>query len=152
MRRAPLAYNDVLYVAQRMRDADRREVYATRWSDRPEDLARDTMICGDFSWILGTDVPVAAIGAYAMWPNVWSVWMFATDDFPQIRLSATRFVRHGMIPALVESGAHRAECRSLADHAEAHAWLELLGAKKEGSPHFKFGKNGEDFCTYVWSR
>src|SRR3546814_15202527 len=56
-----------------------------------------------------------------------------------------------MIPALVEVGAHRAECHSMEGHAEAHAWLELLGAEREGVRP-RFGKNGEGFVCFSWRR
>src|SRR3546814_12825662 len=79
-----------------------------------------------------------------MHPGVWSVLLFATDEFHKIRLSLTKHVKRVMIPALVEVGAHRAECHSMEGHAEAHAWLELLGAEREGVRP-RFGKNGEDF-------
>lgn len=148
--RVPLVYNDAFYVAQRMRAADRKEIYATRWTDAPEDLARDVCMCGEFAWTLGLGgEPICCLGALALWPGVWSVWMFATDRFGEIGLSATRFVRQAMIPALTKTGAHRAECRSLAGHRRARAWLELLGARLEGR-EYVYGKNRERFVTYVW--
>ncbi len=153
MRRLPVSYNDVLYVVQRMREADRREIYATRWANDPVAVATDVMSSGPFGWVCGIDRPIAAIGALSMWPGVWSVWMFATDEFRKIGLPMTRFVKNDMIPAVASTGAHRAECKSLADHFEAHAWLELLGARREyPEPHRGYGRGGEDFYTYIWTR
>lgn len=151
MRRAPVSHNDVLYVAQRMREADRLEVYATRWSDDPEDLVADVLRAGPFSWVCGLERPIMAIGAVPLCPGVWSVWMFATDDFRQIRLSATRFAKKVMMPALISAGAHRFECRSIDGHVEAQAWLEGLGGRREAT-HPMAGKDGETFHTYAWTR
>lgn len=137
------------YVARRLRDADRREVFATRWAASEKALAQD-MAASPLGWVAVADYgPVAAVGAIPRWPGVWSVWMLATDDFPKCRFSLTRHVRSVIIPALRETGAHRAECASLASHIEAHAWLRYLGAEKEATLR-GYGRNGEDFLLFVW--
>lgn len=151
MRVLPLSHNDVLYVAQRMREWDRREIYATQWTDDPVDLTATVMACGTFSWVCGLDRPIAALGALPIWPGVWSVWMFGTDEVPRIGLSLTRFARRSMMAALLESGAHRAECRSIEGHEDAQKWLESLGARREAT-HRMAGRNGETFHTYAWTR
>ena len=148
---APLTFEDVLYVAERMRPWDKKEIYATRWNEDPAELARQCCATGDFGWVAGIERPIAAVGAVPVHPNVWSVWCFATDEFPRIALSLTRYVKKAMIPALVESGAHRAACASIEGHTDAQKWLELLGARRECT-HRALGKNGEDFHVYVWTR
>ncbi|MGB8274062.1 MAG: hypothetical protein WCF16_02200, partial [Alphaproteobacteria bacterium] len=45
--------------------------------------------------------------------------------------------------------AHRAECRSIADHHEAHRWLERLGAVREAYLP-DCGKNREPFVLFAW--
>ncbi len=146
----PLEYDDVLDVATNMREWDKREIYATRWSDDPAALARDCMIIPDFGWTIWLDKPLCAIGAVPLHPGVWSVWMFAKDDFPTVGLYATKFARRVMMPGLVNSGARRAQCLSIEGHEDAHKWLRLLGAKAE-SRLWGFGKNGEDFHCFAWS-
>lgn len=147
----PLSPAKVLHIASNLREWDRREVFANLWSDDPVELAERVLYCGDFSWICsnGGD-PIAALGALPVSPHVWSVWMFATDDFRQIGLPLTRFAKRTMMPALLKSGAHRAECRSMEGHDEAHAWLEMLGACREAR-HPMAGKNRETFYTYAWT-
>lgn len=49
------------------------------------------------------------------------------------------------------NGAHRLECRSMDGHTEAQAWLECLGAHREGTLK-AYGSGGEDFHCYVWRR
>lgn len=134
-----------------MRAWDKREIYATRWTDDPVHLAADAASCAPMAWIIGIDEPVVAIGARPIHPGVWSVFMFATDLWPSVALSTTRFVRRVMIPALRSTGAHRAECRSMEGHAQAQRWLERLGARREATLE-GYGREGQNFHVYCWSR
>lgn len=145
-----LTFDDALYVARNMREWDKREIYATRWTEDPIDLAGDAMRAGAFSWCAGIDDrPVCVIGATPIHPGVWNVWMFATDDFLQMAFCLTKLVRRVMIPAVVSAGFHRAECRSMDGHTYAQRWLEMLGFVRE-STLVGFGRNREDFGLYVW--
>lgn len=148
---ADLSYRDLLHVASNMRAMDRREIYATRWNDDPKELAASCMnpVVKEFAKVaFWGKVPVAAIGAAPIWPGVWSVWMFATDDFPKVSLSLHRYVVNTFAPTL-RRHCHRAECRSLAAHTEAHRWLTSLGAAQEATL-LGFGKNREDFHVFAW--
>jgi hypothetical protein len=142
---------DVLQVASNMREWDRREIYATRWNEDPSELVQDCMASGRFAWTAGLDRPIAAIGATPMHPTLWGVWMFATDNFHQISISLTKFVRRVMMPALVDAGALRAECRSMEGHESAQRWLKVLGARDEGLIP-EYGKGGEDFRLFAWRK
>jgi len=146
----PVTYESALFVAERMREWDHREIYATRWTEDPRVVAMDCAGAGSFSWCAGLEKPIAVIGAIPTWPGVWSVFMFATDDFRRISFSLTKFVKRVMIPALRQTGAHRAECCSIEGHEIAHRWLELLGAKQEGPTIEDYGRNRESFRRYVW--
>lgn len=143
-----LNYDDLLFIATNMRDDDKKEIYATRWSNSPIDLARDGMQFSPWSYIVHLERPICAIGAAPMHPGVWAVWMFATDEFPLIGLSLTKWVKRAFMPSLRYFG-HRAECRSWSGHHSAHKWLENLGAIRE-SVLKDYGKNREDFYLYVW--
>lgn len=151
MRLARLNEADLLYVADNMRDWDRREVFATRWDDNAAELVDMIMAGGEFGWVAGEDQPIAAFGAVPTWQGNWQVWMFATDRWPEVALGVTRFIKKVMIPALEEAGCHRAECRSMEGHEVAHRWLESLGADKE-SELPNYGRNGETFYLYRWTR
>lgn len=149
---ASAEYGPVHYVAQNMREKDREEIFATRWDDSAQDVAADVVASGPFNWVaFNGGEPVAVVGAAPLWPGVWSVHMFATEAFGGIAISLTKFVRRVMIPALTESGAHRAQCDSLVGHEKAHYWLEALGARQEGVLR-GYGRQGEDFVRYVWSK
>lgn len=153
MRILPLTIAATVQVALAMRAADRAEIFATRWSADAGELAVEVCALSKVGAVLADEqvAPIMAVGAIEIWPGVWSVWAFATDCFGEIAIGATRYVRRQMIPALLERGAHRAECRSAASHLAAHRWLELLGARIE-SRHAGFGKGGEDFVSFVWRR
>jgi hypothetical protein len=144
---------DVSFIAENLRMSDKNEVFATRWTENGDDLADAILSHGDFGWIACADdgTPVSAFGAVPLWNGVWSVWMFATDRWPEVSLSVTRFIKKIMTPALEEVGYHRAECKSLAENKTSHRWLELLGASKE-SEAVNFGRNGETFYTFSWIR
>lgn len=151
MKLGPVTFEDALVVALGLRADDAAEIYATRWSDNPVELARSCVYAGEFAWVAGLDSPIAVIGAQPVWPGVWNVFMFATDEFDKIAFPLTKFVRRTIIPSLREAGAHRAECRSAMSHTKAHRWLEALGATREGVMR-EYGSNKEDFALYVWRR
>ena len=141
------------YVVNNMRQKDKEEIFATRWSEEPAELTRSILNSGEFSFVGHADdgEPVVCAGAVPMWPGVWSVWMFATDRFNEIALSTTRFAKQVFFPALTGAGWHRLECHSLDKHYIAHKWLESLGAYKE-SEKKSYGKNGEGFFVYCWTK
>lgn len=143
---------DVFYVARRMRARDREEIGATSWTDEPGELVTKVMASGAFRWGVYLDGrPVAMIGATPKWPRVWTAWAFATDDWPRVVLSATRHVRSFMIPALYNAGAIRVEATAMEAHTDARKWLTRLGATP-GNPLANYGKDGQTFITYSWSR
>jgi hypothetical protein len=139
----------VMHVAANMRESDRSEIFASRWNDSLVDLASDCM-WSHMCWVAFLDEPIAVIGASPMHPGAWNVFMFATDRFQEIAFELTKFIRRVIIKTLRECGANHAQCYSIEDHKDAHRWLEMLGAKSVPVP--SFGKNGEDFRLYMWTR
>jgi hypothetical protein len=151
MQIAPLRLEPRVYIAERMREWDRRECFAMYWSDDPAEFAGWVASVNDFAFIAYADdgEPAAAIGAVEIWPGLWQPWAFGTDRFNHVAIGLTRFVRKKMIPAMAGLGWRTAECFSHVGHVESHRWLELTGGKRDRDvPHF--GKNGEDFVRFVW--
>jgi len=145
----PLTLPAALYVAANMRDADCREIFATRPDEDRERLAADAA-GSQYAWCAGEGEPIACIGASFRWPGVYQVWMFATDAFSAVGFPLTRWVRRIMIPALERAGAHWAHCYSIEGHDQAHRWLEEgLGAMHEFT-YPKYGKRQEPFRLYSW--
>ena len=149
----PLRFATVEAIARAMRPADAREIWATRAVEDPTALARDVVRWSRIGTVATArdETPIAAIGAVEGWPGVWQVWMFATPRWPEVALAVTRWARRVLSPVLIASGAHRAECRSLAANEASHRWLSSLGARAEAR-HAGYGKGGEDFITFAWRR
>lgn len=150
----PLNAELVGRVAANMRAKDRAEIYATRFREDPAEVARDCLLISRLGFVGASardGAAIVAIGGAELWPGLWSLWMFATDRWPEVAAAATRTARRILRPALLAAGARRAECRSLASHRDAHRWLRALGARREARIP-QFGKNGEDFVAYAWLR
>jgi hypothetical protein len=140
-----------LDVAENMREWDRREIFATHKAEDPAGLADMALACGPAHWASGIEEgrAIAVFGCLQMWPGVWSMWLYATDEFNKVGKSMTRLVRDAIVPELFKAGAHRLECRSMEGHVDAQRWLQVLGATREGTLR-AFGRGREDFHVYVW--
>lgn len=147
----PVTIESAVSVAERMREWDRKEIYATRFDEDPAALAAACLHDRRYAWTAHIDEdPVAVVGAHPLHPNVWTVYAFATDRFPEIAFPLTKFIRNGMIPALAQfEGVRRAQCLSMAGHSDAHRWLTYLGAQQEAVLP-GFGKDGQDFLVFSW--
>jgi hypothetical protein len=77
--------------------------------------------------------------------------MFATDLWPAVALSVTRNIRREMMPAMIDSGAVRADCWSMEGHHAAHRWLEVLGAVREATVE-DYGPSRKPYHCYSWTR
>ena len=125
-------YADTVFIARRMREMDAEEIFPLMWNGRPEDLAAGICAAGGIANVsLSNGVPVAAWGACYIRPNVWSVWMFSTDRWPEVALTVT--------------------CWSMEVHDVAHRWLGVLGAVRECSVE-DYGSNRKTYFCYSWTR
>lgn len=140
------------HVVTNMREADKREIYATRGSRDPEHLIYSLVVLHEFAWVICADdgEPAAVIGAMALWPGVAAMWAFGTDRWPEVVLSVTKHAIRFMVPKLLELGFHRGEARALASRNDVARWLGLLGFKKEAVLS-GFGSGREDFALYAWT-
>lgn len=153
MRLSALKRPAVEYVAQNMREWDKREIFATRLDGREvETLVDDVFRCGPVSWVAYNDInPIAVFGCHPAWRGVWNMWFFATNDLPQIGLGVTKLVIQHIVPLMWEGGAHRLQCHSMEGHVDAQRWLETIGARREATLT-NFGRDGEDFHVYKWEK
>ena len=143
------------HICRNMRPRDAEEAFALRYDSDPHSLAFEAVISwGKYAFAARTDdgTPAAMIGGTETWPGRGLVWMLATDEFDKIQLSLTKWIIRVMIPQLyTDLGFHRFEAQSIATHEKAHRWMERLGAARE-TVLKGYGRNGEDFVTYVWTR
>lgn len=153
-----MEYEPLLYIVQNMREKDRYEILATLYEMETDEanelIARMTLDAATkmgIGWIgYRGDEPIAALGMSMMHPNVAQVWMFATDRWPLVALSLTKFAKKTIIRLLKDSGTHRAQCFSIESHGVAHRWLDMLGATEECEVP-NYGRNGESFHLFAWS-
>lgn len=141
-------------VAAEMRERDREEFAAVLpCGDRASIAAHLRGVYGRRTGVLcarcPAGVPVCIGGAVAVRPGVATLLFYATDAFPGLALSMTRFIRRHYFPSLAATGIHRIECVSLAAYGEMHRWLETLGLRQEGVFQ-AYGKGREDFVQYAW--
>ena len=151
-------YEPLLYITQNMREADRHELLATLYEmSDPEATELITQMTLDaankrgIGWIgYYGDEPIAVLGMSMIHPNVAQVWMYATEGWPMVALSLTKFAKRTIIGLLKDSGTHRAQCLSIEGHDVAHRWLSMLGATEECvCPNY--GRDGEAFHLFAWS-
>lgn len=150
----PASEADVHFVVTFMREADRREVYAGRWTDEPADLVADIelsrpmmirleALCADDA------EPVALLGVWLKSPGVGTGLMLATDRWGEIARAAHRHVLRRFLPLVCAPNLHRLECQAHVEHAVSRRWLARLGFVEEGIAR-ALGKHGEDFVHCAW--
>jgi len=129
----PSTYGAVVYVARRMRDLDAEEIYPHLWNPTAENLAAMSIAHGRNYVALCNGKPVVAFGAAERFPKVWSCWMFATDEWRDVAMSVTKYIRREFSKEIVATGAVRLYCWSMDGHDTAHKWLEAFGFIREAT-------------------
>jgi hypothetical protein len=143
-------------ICYRMRERDKTEVYALRPHDNPYRLAWEVHAVilnqgrGRIAWHDGR--PVALMAFTENWPGMWDAWMFGTDEFKSVAINLIRWGRREVVEILKTCNGHRCQCDSRADYDEAHRLLKALGARPEGPPMRRYGKDGADYQRFVWLR
>lgn len=143
----------VYQVARHMRERDFTEFRALASTDDRTELARvlakryadrEDVLCA----ALGGE-PVCIGGVIEFWPGVVTLVFFATDAFPKVALTVTRFIRQQLFPRLEQAGVHRIQAIALAAHDDTHGWLRTLGLSQETGPMHGYGKRGEAFIQFA---
>lgn len=118
--------------------ADLVEMLVERYADHPH----------GFCFQHDDTEPVGLVVMCFMRPKVVTLSFFATDRFPEIAISVTRFATRKLFPTYMGAGVHRIECASIEGYAHAHRWIQMLGMDAEG--RFPgWGKNGEAFHQFA---
>lgn len=143
---------DLSYVASRLRPEDEREAACQfeQWS--PAMLAAISL--KDHAYVVEVDGnPEAAFGACATaHRGLWVAWSWGSVRMWRAVPVVTQFVRSVMIPDIIEQGCWRCEARAMVENTGAHRWLKRMGAKQHSEPLIGWGKNGEDFLLFDWTR
>lgn len=150
---------DVLHVARNMRDMDAREILGIH-----KNLDRDL-----FAAIVSTRVPSAAVAlGFGLDENPFCAvvllicvsestpWLgdaalFATDAFSALAPQLIRHVRRAVIPALLDAGVRRVECRALAEYTVTRRFLRACGAIEEAELP-DHGPESQEYVLCAWRR
>ena len=150
-----LAPDPLIHVLTHLRSEDQEEIDAVRGEGfDPISVALHfcriaTPASAWLFWRADTGEPAAVLGSFPITPKVAGCWAFGTSSWPRVVRSVTRHVRGVMVPALLEAGFHRAECRALAKRQDTRRWLGSLGWKAEAVLS-EFGIRHEDFILFAW--
>lgn len=145
-----VSLSELLMVAAQARpdERDQHEAFSGRPYD-PEDFVAELHVRHGPRWLLATkDGPVAAAGFSMIRPGVWQDWMVSTDAAwePGTWQGVTRHAKRVM-DLMLQGGAHRLQCVSLASRIHAHRWYRPLGLELEGTLR-GYGVNGEDALMF----
>jgi len=103
-----------------------------------------------FRWVFYNDgKPAALLGAMLQHRGVWNLFGMGTADWKSVWRLVTLVAKRDMMQAVLDAGAHRAQCMSPATHEDTHKWLRFLGATHEVEMP-RFGRNGEDYIMFSW--
>jgi RimJ/RimL family protein N-acetyltransferase len=141
---------DLSYIAAHMRASDRAEVEAQidEWSA----VTVAALSLRDFAYVVELNGnPEAAFGCGQVRKGYWIAWSWGTDRLTKCLPVMIPFIKEQLQPAVYEAGALRVEARALASHQQARRFLERIGGS------FRcvlpaYGKNGEAFVLYDWTR
>jgi hypothetical protein len=141
------------YVVHHLNPHDYAEMLATMFMGDIDDVARNVFTAPGFKWEARTpaDRPVVIGGAIPMRPGLAVGWLWGTDEWPEVALEVTRFVKRRILPELESRGVHRIECRALAGNEDVIRWLKLIGFHVEAALA-QFGQGREDFVLCARTR
>jgi len=146
----PPSEQDIRFVADNMRELDRRELTATGcdFDTLPQRILAGSVFvfCAYDDFMLPQAVWGLQVGARK---GIGHGFAFGTRHWgkalPQIVKNIQRFV----LPFLLQQGFHRVECLALAHRKDVARFLELIGAYPEARLS-QWGSGGEDFISYRW--
>lgn len=141
---------DLSYIAANLRQEDRHEIECQMDGWNAAALALSAM--QGPAYIVELDGnPEAAFGACEQRQGLWIAWSWGTVRMARCVPSITRFFYQVLGPHVSKAGAWRVEARPLAGNELAVRWLKRLGAT-ERCVLPSYGKNGEDFLLFDWTR
>lgn len=101
------------------------------------------------AWVLTVEgQPIVIAGFDMLRPGVWQDWLFSTPVAWEKHWRLVTKMSRKVMDAMLQSGAHRLQCVSLASRIHAHRWYRPLGLRLEGTLH-GYGVNGEDALIFA---
>lgn len=141
---------DLSYIAANLRPEDKAEIDCQLDDWTPAALALGAM--QGFAYVAELDGnPEAAFGAAENRSGLWTAWSWGSRRMWRCVPRITTFFYEVLGPDVAAQGAWRVEARALAANDMALRWLRRLGANERC--HLPgYGKNGEDFILFDWTR
>jgi len=140
---------EIMYVLENLREKSKEDIFGAT-DDDAYGIANYLVWADGFKWVFYHDAyPAALLGATKMHDGVWNLFGMGTDDWQKVWRLVTLVAKRDMMQAVLDAGAHRAQCMSPASHEDTHKWLRFLGATHEAEMP-KWGKNGEDYIMFSW--
>ncbi len=135
----------VFFILKHMRPQDRQEILATEFDDDLKRIAIKFAQGCDMAWVFcdGDGKAVAFLGGVKLWPNAGQVGFVATDDWPKVALSVSRWLYQNKLFILRHYGLKHVFCFMHSQYKQNAKWLKWLGFEAKGQLD-GFGKNGED--------
>lgn len=147
----PATIFDVIYIAENLREADRREALLM-WHDWPPEFrAQTTMQQSDRAYVGTVDgVPAVAFGTVpqSLMQRTAIVWLFGTSQMEKHARELIRRRKAGL--ALVTEGWDRIGNAVHAENALAHAWLRSMGFRI--GPVTAMFETRAPFHPFYWRR
>lgn len=141
---------DLTYIVANLRPEDRQEIecQVEYWDITTIALAA----MQGFAYVVELDGnPEAAFGACEQRSGLWIAWSWGSKRMPRCVPAITRFFHAVLGNQVSKAGAWRVEARPLAGNELAVRWLKRLGATERCALP-SYGKNGEDFLLFDWTR
>jgi hypothetical protein len=139
-------FDDLLFVASWMCKADQIELALTRDPTDYVKLAHDAWESRFKFVVLDEALPVMAFGAKPI-NRTALVWGFKTDKGWPAVLTATKYIKRIMIPALRDAGVRKAVCLVHPNNWSSQSWLRHLGFHPEATTR-EFGTRHEEVILY----
>ncbi|MER8793960.1 hypothetical protein NKH75_07095 [Mesorhizobium sp. M0984] len=141
---------DLSYIAANLRPEDQAEIDCQFDEWTPAMLALHAM--QGRAYVVELDGnPEAAFGAAPLRSGLWIAWSWGTKRMKRCVPRITQFFYAVLGPDVAAQGAWRVEARAMAGNDLAVRWLNRLGAT-ERCRLPGYGKNGEDFILFDWTR
>lgn len=140
---------DLVYLASNLRERDIEEISATHGPIDPEKLAIEAYQSSWRKAAYSDGLPLMALGAKAIHPGVCAVWGFGTPEYWKVVRAMTIYAKSVMVPALLSSGFHRAQCIVHPNNTDSQRWLKSLGFDQDCQLK-GFGSQRQTMLLYSW--
>lgn len=141
---------DLLWVCSQLPEDEREQYRAFCGAAyNPDDAAAMFYLRQGPKWtVLAGNEAILVAGFDQLRPGVWQDWALTSPKAwtPESWRSVTRSARKVM-DWMLQNGAHRLQCVSLASRIHAHRWYRPLGLELEGTLR-SYGVNGEDAMMF----